>query len=174
MNQRLERVEGLHPLMKQPVLKLVELCEAKLRRQLLIVFAFRTVAEQLLRYQQGRTFNRETQAWYVTDERALVTRALPGASAHNVVTTAGAPASMAVDVVPLKLDGTPDWKVSREFWDRLYEVAWKAGLDPLGDPVGSYLAGDLGHFEEPAWKLKLDGLGCYQPVGQAVPGSAQI
>jgi hypothetical protein len=95
---------------------------------------------------------------------SVVTRAKPGLSAHNVITIAGGPASMAVDVIPLNKDGSPDWRVGDDFWDDLYKIAWKVGLDPLGDPVGSYLAGDLGHIEEPAWKLKIDALGCVQPV----------
>lgn len=71
---------------------------------------------------------------------------------------------MALDVIPLWTDGTPDWEVDDRFWDSLYELAWKMGLDPLGDPIGSYLAGDKGHLEEPAWKLKLEGLGLIQPT----------
>lgn len=173
MNQRLDRLDGCHPLIKQPVLKLVELCEQKLKRKLFIVFGYRSVQEQLLQYQKGRSFNRETGVWEVVDDKAIVTRARPGLSAHNVVTTSGSPASMAVDVIPLKADGSADWQVNNHFWDQLYELSWDVGMDPLGDPIGSYLAGDMGHFEEPAWELKLDALGCYQPVNLA-PTSAQI
>lgn len=173
MNQRLDRLDGCHALIKQPVLKLVELCEQKLKRKLFIVFGYRSVQEQLLQYQKGRSFNRETGVWEVADAKAIVTKAMPGLSAHNVVTTSGSPASMAVDVIPLKSDSSADWQVNNHFWDQLYELSWDVGLDPLGDPIGSYLAGDLGHFEEPAWKLKLDALGCYQPVNLA-PTSAQI
>lgn len=173
MNQRLDRLDGCHPIIRQPVLKLVEWCERKLKRKLFIVFGYRSVQEQLLQYQKGRAFDRNTGVWEVEDDKAIVTRALPGLSAHNVVMMSGRPASMAVDLIPLKADGAADWQVSNHFWYRLYELAWDAGLDPLGDPIGSYLAGDLGHFEEPAWKLKLDALGCYQPVNLA-PAPASI
>lgn len=172
MNQRLYRIDECHPILKQPALRLVELCEQKLGRKLLIVHGFRSVQEQLLIYQKGRTYNRESQVWEVTDEQAIVSKAKPGLSAHNVVTVAGSPASMAVDVIPLRADGAADWDVALKFWDELYELAWKVGLDPLGDTIGAYLKGDLGHFEEPAWKLKIDALGCYQPV--ALPGSVAV
>lgn len=173
MNQRLDRLDGCHPIIKQPVLQLVEWCEQKLKRKLFIVFGYRSVQEQLLQYQKGRAINRETGVWEVADASAIVTKAMPGLSAHNVVMTSGSPASMAVDLIPLKADGSADWQVNNHFWEQLYDLAWDVGLDPLGDPIGSYLAGDMGHFEEPAWKLKLEALGCYQPVNLA-PGPAQV
>lgn len=164
MNQRLDRVEGCHPLIKRPVLRLIELCEQKLKKKLFVVYGFRTVQEQMLIYQKGRTWDPANAVWVETDPKAVVTRSLPGLSAHNVVTTAGKPAAMGVDLVPLDVSGQLDWEVSMDLWDALYELAWKVGLDPLGDPIGSYLKGDLGHFEEPCWKLKIDALGCYQPT----------
>lgn len=166
MNQRLYRIDECHPIIRAPALRLVELCDEKLGRKLLVTHGFRSVQEQMLIYQKGRTYNRETQVWEVTDQQAVVSKSKPGLSAHNVVTTAGAPASMAVDVIPLRADGGAEWDVPLKFWDDLYELAWKVGLDPLGDTIGAFLKGDLGHFEEPAWKLKLDSLGCYQPVDQ--------
>lgn len=166
MNQRLYRIDECHPILRAPVLRLVELCEQKLARKLLVTHGFRSVQEQMLIYQKGRTYNRESQVWEVTDEQAVVSKSKPGLSAHNVVTTTGKPASMAVDVIPLRADGAADWEVALEFWDDLYELAWKVGLDPLGDTVGAFLKGDLGHFEEPGWKLKLAALDCYQPVNQ--------
>lgn len=173
MNQRLDRIEGLHPVIRQPVVKLLESCEVKLRKTLFLVWGFRSVREQLLTYQKGRTFDRENAVWVVTDRGAVVTNAPPGTSAHNVVTQAGSPAAMGVDVIPFDAAGQLDWDVSPDFWDDLYELAWKVGLDPLGDPIGAYLKGDLGHFEEPAWKLKLDALGCYLPT-EMPGGGAEV
>lgn len=167
MNQRLDRLDGCHPLIRQPVLRLVESCEQKLGKKLFLVHGFRSVQEQLLLYQKGRTYDRENAVWIVTDERALVTRAMPGLSAHNVITTAGKPAAMGVDVIPFDEAGQLDWDVDINFWDDLYTLAWKVGLDPLGDQIGAFLKGDLGHFEEPCWKLKIDALGCYQPTNLA-------
>jgi hypothetical protein len=131
----------------------------------MVVNGYRSLDEQALIYQKGRTLNRTTGIWEITDAAQVVTRAKPGTSAHNIVrVTTGAPASMALDVIPLNEDGTPDWDVGPDFWDDLYEISWKVGLDPLGDPIGSYLAGDNGHFEEPCWKLKIDALGLMFPL----------
>ncbi|MDH5738713.1 MAG: D-alanyl-D-alanine carboxypeptidase family protein [Nitrospira sp.] len=164
MNQRLERVEQCHPVIQQSVLSLVKRCEQELGRHLLIVHGYRSSQAQQLLYQKGREFDRETATWMVVDALSVVTNALPGLSAHNVVTREGRPASMAVDVIPLNTDGSADWDVAMEFWTALFEIAWKVGLDPLGDTTGAYLKGDLGHYEEPGWKLKIDGLRCIQPV----------
>lgn len=174
MNQRLDRIDGCHPIIKQSVLELVKRCEQQLKRTLFIVWGFRSVQEQMLLYQKGRAFNCETGIWEIDDPKLIVTKAMPGTSAHNVITLSGGRAAMGVDVIPLLSDGSADWKVDDEFWDRLYEIAWKVGLDPLGDPIGSYLAGDKGHFEEPCWELKLDGLGCYLPTNLASPMAVGI
>lgn len=164
MNQRLERIDGLAPFLQQPALKLVERCEQKLRRKLFIVHGWRSVQEQALLYQKGRTYNRLAGEWEVSDPKAIVTRAKPGTTAHNVISLKGEKASMALDVIPFDDQGQLDWHVDLDFWDGLYEIAWKLGLDPLGDIIGSYLAGDRGHFEEPGWKWKLDGLGLMLPT----------
>lgn len=168
MNQHLDRVNQCHPVIQRPVLLLVQLCLERLKRTLLITQGFRSRQDQMMIYQKGRAYDRDSNTWEVVDPTLVVTKAKPGLSAHNVLTVAGVPASMAVDIIPFREDGTPDWNVSKKFWDSLYVIAHEVGLDPLGDPIGSYLAGDNGHFEEPAWKLKLDGLGCYQPVTASV------
>jgi hypothetical protein len=168
-SQHFERIDGLAPFLRMPALRLIEQCDAKLKRKLLVVSGWRSVPEQLLNYQKGRTFNRDTGEWVVTDAQAIVTRLKPGASAHNVIVKKdGTPASMALDVIPLLPTGQPDWDVSMDFWDGLYEIAWKVGLDPLGDQTGNYLKGDLGHFEEPGWRLKIEELGLLLPAMQAV------
>lgn len=164
MNQRLERLDGLAPVLHKPALRLIELCDQKLKRKLLVVSVWRSVQEQMLNYQKGRTFNRETSEWEITDAALVVTRAKPGATPHNAITRQGERASLALDVIPLLNNGEADWQVDENFWDHLYELSWKVGLDPLGDPIGGYLKGDKGHFEEPGWKLKLDGLGLILPV----------
>ena len=164
MDQRLDRLDGLHGCIRRPALLLIERCAFSLNRKLLVVQGWRSIQEQMLIYQKGRTLNRETGEWEISDPKAIVTKAKPGLSAHNVITKLGERASMAVDLIPLLPDGKPEWDVDENFWDKLYELAWKVGLDPLGDPIGSYLAGDKGHLEEPGWKLKLEGLGLIQPV----------
>jgi hypothetical protein len=164
MDQHLDRIDGLAKFLQSPALQLIDSCVVKLHRKLLVVHGWRSLAEQALLYQKGRSLNRATGVWEITDAAQLVTRAKPGTSAHNVITASGVPASMAIDVIPLNPDGTIDWNVEDDFWDDLYEISWKVGLDPLGDPIGSYLAGDKGHFEEPAWRLKLHGLNLTLPM----------
>ncbi len=175
MNQRLDRLDGLAPMLRQPALELIQRCQRKLGRTLLVVSGWRSVNEQMLNYQKGRVFIRETGEWEIADKTLVVTNSKPGLSAHNVITRAGAPAAMALDVIPLLPNGQPEWEVDPDFWDALYEkVAWKVGLDPLGDAIGSYLAGDWGHFEEPAWKLKLDGLNLLLPVAGVTSGESRM
>jgi hypothetical protein len=164
MTQHLDRLDGLALFLQKPALRLIELCQEQLHRTLLVVSGWRSVQEQMVNWQKGRTVNQATGAWEVTDAAQLVTRAVPGTSAHNVITRAGERASMAMDVIPLFEDGTADWDAGDDFWDRLYELSWRVGLDPLGDLTGAYLRADKGHFEEPAYKLKLDGFGLMLPV----------
>lgn len=166
LNQKLDRIDGLHPMLHKPALALIEQCQTKLHRSLMVVFGWRSVQEQLLVYQKGRELNRETERWEIVDKTQVVTNALPGTSAHNVITIKGDRASMAMDVIPLFPDGTIDWTPDDDFWDALYELSWKIGMDPYGDPIGAYLASDKGHFEEPCWKLKIESLGCMLPVSQ--------
>lgn len=165
MNQRLDRLDGVAPMLRTPALELIQRCQRKLGRTLLVVSGWRSVQEQLLNYQKGRVFVRETGEWEVADQTAVVTNSRPGGSAHNVIVKRdGAPSAMGLDLIPLLSNGQPEWDVDLRFWDDLYELAWKVGLDPLGDTIGAYLKGDLGHFEEPAWRLKLEGLGLILPV----------
>lgn len=172
MNQHLERLDGLAAFMQTPARELVVRCQRDVKRSLLVVSGWRSVQEQMLNYQKGRVFVRETGEWEVADRLAVVTNSKPGMSAHNVIAKRdGTPAALALDVIPLLANGQPEWDVDLRFWDDLYELAWKVGLDPLGDQTGAYLKGDLGHFEEPAWRIKLDGLGLVVPVALAPAGS---
>lgn len=164
MNQHLERLDGCAPLLRQPVVRLFELAKQKLAVSLLLVHGFRSVQEQLRLYQQGRTFDREQGVWMVSEQTQVVTNAKPGMSAHNLMDQIGMRAALAVDVIPLDPLGRPDWNPDEAFWDDLYDLAWKVGLDPLGDPIGAYLPADKGHLEEPGWKLKIDGLGLVLPA----------
>ena len=168
MNQHLDRLEGLAPFLQYPAMQMIVLCEQKFHRTLMVVSGWRSMQEQLLNFQKGRTFNRDTGEWDVTDLALVVTRAKPGATPHNVIAKTGERASLALDVIPLLDTGDADWNVGEQFWDGLYELAWKVGLDPLGDPIGGYLKMDKGHFEEPGWKLKMNGLGLLLPVSSQV------
>lgn len=167
-SQHLERLDGLALFLQEPARQLLAKSESILKRPLLVVSCWRSVQEQLLHYQKGRSFSPDTGEWEVVDADLIVTRAKPGGSAHNVITRQGERAAMGFDVIPFLLDGTPDWNVGDEFWDRLYEFSWKCGLDPLGDTVGAYLKADAGHFEEPGWKMKITGLGYVLPDWRGV------
>lgn len=171
MNQHLERLNGLAGFLQPVVLELLTRCARDLKRPLLVVRGWSSYSEQLQKYSQGRTFDRDAGDWVETDPALIVTRAKPGLSAHNVVVRETmAKAAVGVDLIPLLPNGQPDWHVAPAFWEALYPIAWKVGLDPLGDQIGAYLRGDLGHFEEPGWKLKLQGLGLMQPVGSEPVG----
>lgn len=171
MNQHLERLNGLAGFLQPVVLELITRCARDLKRPLLVVRGWSSYTDQLQKYSQGRTLDRESGEWIVTEPTLVVTRAAPGLSAHNVVVQGTMEkAAVGVDLIPLLPTGEPDWNVSLVFWDQLYPMAWKVGLDPLGDRVGAYLQGDLGHFEEPGWTLKLQRLGLMQPVGSESVG----
>lgn len=168
MNQRLERLSGCAPFIQAAGLKFIELAQTKLAIPLLVVTGFRSVKEQLATYAQGRTYDQANRVWLITDPGKVVTNALPGFSAHNVITLDGKPASLAIDVIPLDDAGQPEWQTEQRTWDALYELAWKCGLDPLGDLTGAYLKGDAGHLQEPGYLIKLDGLGLMQPAAVRV------
>lgn len=171
MNQHLERLNGLAGFLQPVVLELLTRCARDLKRPLMVVRGWSSYAEQLGKYSQGRTLDRESGVWVVSDAAQVVTHAAPGLSAHNVVTQGTREkAAVGVDLIPLLPSGEPDWQVSMAFWEALYPLAWKCGLDPLGDQIGAYLQGDLGHFEEPGWKLKLQRLGLMQPVSHEAVG----
>lgn len=168
MNQHLERLNGLAGFLQPVFLELITRCERDLKRKLMVVRGWSSYTEQLQKYQQGRTLDRDTQEWVETEPALIVTRAKPGLSVHNVVVQGTmAKAAVGADLIPLLPNGEPDWLVSMAFWDALYPLAWKVGLDPLGDQIGAYLKGDLGHFQEPGYALKLNGLGLMLPVNGA-------
>jgi hypothetical protein len=164
MNQRLERLDEVARFLQDSARALIEGVESRLGRKLLVVYGYRSVKFQMGLFRQGRE---ETSPgiWRVVDQKKVVTDVKAGA--HNVITRAGAAASVAIDVIPLRADGAADWKVSDTFWRELYELSWDYGLDPLGDEVGAFLEWDKGHLQEPGWVWKLDGLGLLLPVEEA-------
>ena len=150
-------------MLRQPVGQLIMLCQRQLHRTLCVVTGFRPPEDQEALYRKGRSVDPTSGLLVVTDPSQVVTKARPGMSAHNVTTEMGDPFAMAVDLVPMNEDGTLDWSPNEDFWELLYGLGWRCGLDALGDPVGAYLSWDKCHFEEPAWKLKLPGLRAVQP-----------
>lgn len=162
--QHLERVELLAPFLREPMLWLIAQTQARHHLNMCVVFTWRSVQEQALIYQKGRELDRTEGIWKVTDRRLVVTNAEPGRSPHNVVTADGKPASVAADLAPITASGEIWYPETEAWWQPIYQLAWKAGLDPLGDTIGAYLPGDWGHFEEPGWKMKLGALGLVRPV----------
>lgn len=167
MTQRLDRITSLAPFLHVPAREFIALAQSS-GVMLFVVHTWRSVAQQQNIYQQGRAYDRETQEWNITDPKAVLTKAKPGTSPHNVVTPDGKPAALAMDVIPMDAGGHLIWDTDDMVWDKLYELAWKVGLDPLGDPIAAYVPWDKGHFEEPRWKLKLAGLGLVLPSSVTV------
>lgn len=98
---------------------------------LVVTCTLRSFEEQAALYAQGRT----------TPGR-IVTRAQPGASAHNY--------GLAVDVVPI-INGKPQWKAEDPVWDKVGEIGQTAGLKWYGAPGAPFV--EFAHFELPEWKL---------------------
>ncbi len=169
MNSRLDRLEGVAEFLRPAVTELFRLCQSKLKRTLLLVHGYRSAQEQLLAYQKGRTFDRELADWVVSDKKLIVTNARPGQSVHNVIKKLdGTAAALGIDAAPFLSDGGINWSPGETFWNELSEIAWDVGLDPYHDMIGAYFPGDDGHFEEPGWKLKLEGLGLILPTSNLV------
>lgn len=87
---------------------------------LLVTCTWRSNEEQARLYAQGRT----------TPGRR-VTNAKPGQSMHNFTLPNGAPASLAVDVVPLRA-GKPVWAASDPVWQEAGKHGEAAGLEWAG------------------------------------------
>jgi len=173
VNQHLERLNGVAGFLVPAILELMNQSERKLGKKILVVTGWRSFADQALKFEQGRVFDRSENEWVVTDKAKVVTDAKPGSSAHEVVTKAESkPAAVAVDLIPLDSLGAPEWTIGASYWTELYRLAWNVGLDPLGDLQGAYLKGDLGHFQEPGYQWKLDALGLMLPTLQSVSRSA--
>lgn len=163
MNQRLERLSFMAEFLREPALEFLAAIKKDLGHTMFVVYTWRSIMEQHKMYQQGREFRRDEGVWVVVDDQAVVTDAQPGGSPHNVVTINGAPASVALDIVPMSPSGALLWNTPLVQWQKMYALAWRFGLDPLGDSVGAYYKRDLCHFEEPAWRYKLAGLHLVQP-----------
>lgn len=129
-------LESLHPIVRAKVVALLERAQVKGVR-LLVTAAYRSIEEQDELYAQGRT----KPGHIVTDARG-------GSSAHNF--------AMAVDVVPLDANGQPIWKAPAQTWKQVWKLAEEVGLDALGDPWGEFVSWDLGHVQEPGWKVLKD------------------
>lgn len=177
-----ERIQTAAPILQPKLAAFLDRTE-KAGYQVLVVRCWDSTQAQWLKFQQGRELDRATGVWEVTEPAKVITNALPGQSAHNLVDQAGRPASMAIDIIPLDRQGRPLWGLPGESdaqlelrwqqatgraqavaWDDLYRIAGRCGLDAYGDAWGAFMPSDKGHFEEPAYKLIVPVLGLSQPT----------
>lgn len=165
MNQHLALLSDLAPFLRAPAQGMIEAIARDLKFTMRVTFTWRSFQTQLSIYEKGREYDRAEGVWKVVDEKLIVTKAKPGSSPHNVITMAGAPAAVALDMVPMAPNGELLWGTAKTDWQKIWKIAWKFGFDPLGDSIGAYYEPDLGHFEEPGWKAKLDGLQLLLPDG---------
>ena len=130
----------------------------------LIVRCWSSMEDQMKIYEKGREFDKVSNTWKVVGP--VVTKALPGHSAHNVINIDyNTPASCGTDIIPIDSKGSPLWNYPLEKWKGIiYPLAGRCGLDAYGDPWGRYLGYDLGHFEEPAWDTILSAMNLKKPI----------
>jgi len=112
-------LSDLHPAMQPLAAEFLNNCKAA-GIDLLVTCTWRSAAEQDALYAQGRT-----------TPGAIVTRAKAGQSKHNH-TLAGRPASLALDVVPLRL-GKPVWAASDAIWQDVGRIGKACGLEWAGE-----------------------------------------
>jgi peptidoglycan L-alanyl-D-glutamate endopeptidase CwlK len=115
------RVEDLHPLMRPLVERFLRLC-VKEGVDLIVTCTYRSDEEQARLYAIGRT-----------KPGRRVTNAKPGQSMHNFRFN-GKPASLAVDVVPLRA-GKPVWGTNGDdlaLWQKVGKLGEAAGLEWAG------------------------------------------
>jgi peptidoglycan L-alanyl-D-glutamate endopeptidase CwlK len=125
-------LNDLHPAMQPLAAECLNNCKAA-GIDLLITCTWRSAAEQDALYAQGRT----------TPGR-IVTRAKAGQSKHNH-TLAGRPASLALDVVPLRL-GKPVWAASDAIWQDVGRIGKACGLEWAGEWTRMR---EFPHFQHP-------------------------
>jgi peptidoglycan L-alanyl-D-glutamate endopeptidase CwlK len=128
------RIDHLHPELQMRALRCIQKWEAA-GLSVLVTCTWRSREEQAELYAQGRT-----------KSGRIVTRAMPGQSAHNF-TVGGKPAALAFDVVPLRHgkcvwgtrgdgiddDPTDDDVDDLELWHRVAGIAKECGLEWAGE-----------------------------------------
>ncbi len=104
------RLAKVHPLLARKIRQMADILYADRPPVVLrVTQALRTWQEQAALYAQGRS-----------GTGSIVTNAEPGHSYHQY--------GLAVDVVPLGLDGQPDWNKSHPAWQRIIAVGKTLGL----------------------------------------------
>jgi peptidoglycan L-alanyl-D-glutamate endopeptidase CwlK len=125
-------LNDLHPAMQPMAAEFLNNCKAA-GIDLLVTCTWRSGAEQDALYAQGRT-----------TPGSIVTRAKAGQSRHNH-TLSGRPASLALDVVPLRL-GKPVWAASDAIWQDVGRIGKACGLEWAGEWTRMR---EFPHFQHP-------------------------
>lgn len=124
---------NLHPSIRPKVDKFLLDC-ANAGITLLVTCTSRTNAEQAMLYAQSRTQVEVDAAGVNAKARPdlpWATNAKPGQSKHNFESPPGTPASLAVDVVPLR-DGKPVWSTvgsDGKLWEQIGAIGEACGLE---------------------------------------------
>ena len=104
------RLAKVHPLLARKIRQMADILYADRPPVVLrVTQGLRTWQEQAALYAQGRS-----------GIGPVVTNAEPGHSYHQY--------GLAVDVVPLQLDGQPDWNTTHPVWQRIVAVGKSLGL----------------------------------------------
>ena len=125
-------LNDLHPAMQPMAAEFLNNCKTA-GIDLLVTCTWRSAVEQDALYAQGRT-----------TPGSIVTRAKAGQSRHNH-TLAGRPASLALDVVPLRL-GKPVWAASDAIWQDVGRIGKACGLEWAGEWTRMR---EFPHFQHP-------------------------
>jgi peptidoglycan L-alanyl-D-glutamate endopeptidase CwlK len=97
---------------------------------ILVTCTLRSNADQAALWAQGRTAPGK-----------IVTKALPGQSAHNY--------GLAIDVVPI-VNGKPDWDGVHPIWQQIGALGVAAGLEWAGAP--DFPFHEWAHFQMANWR----------------------
>jgi peptidoglycan L-alanyl-D-glutamate endopeptidase CwlK len=106
-----ERIETLHPKVRQKAIEFINQVERRLKIQLRVTSALRTWDEQNELFAQGRTKSGK-----------IVTNVRGGFSNHNF--------GLAIDVVPI-VNGKADYETNK--WDEIAKIGKEIGFDWGGD-----------------------------------------
>jgi len=108
------RLQDVHPQLARKIRQMADILETdRPPVTLRVTQGLRSWQEQAQLYAQGRSAPGK-----------VVTNAEPGSSWHNF--------GLAVDVVPLGLEGQPDWNTSHPIWHRLVQLGTSLGLQAGG------------------------------------------
>ncbi len=104
------RLKNVHPMLARKIRQMADILAVdRPPVTLRVTQGLRTWGEQAQLYAQGRSATGR-----------IVTNAEPGHSYHQF--------GLAVDVVPLGLDGQPDWNTTHPIWQRIVSVGQNLGL----------------------------------------------